>query len=490
MAGAITDPPPIRSEVFQDSISQPIRDLLSSHVPNSDQSEALKCQKPNSDQWEAEFGLKRADKAVELEWAWRKSYPDNLSSSIQIDGKNVVFHPNYSSGTAAVVGDRSLTGQQHHYWELKLMFPMYGTDVMVGLATKKLDIATFSHQFVSLIGQDSNSWGYSYHGYTQHGGIKTRYGQKWKEGDFIGIHLDAWRGHLSFFHNLVPQGLAYTGLSGLELYPVVSSTAAKSEIKLVTALSFDSSLQFECYKKLLEIHHTSRQVLKRKLPPGLRKEVVNKFWFLGASLPPATKQFFEQSPITDHFIKKLSRKLQPNRGSKTKRNYKEEASSESEDDANECFLNFKSRKLALMRKSGASESLDQSEARKLSRDSCRPIRVEYSSDLESSNLIASPNSSGGFSDKGHPVVDAQESSLEDTSKPKSTSEDVQKSASDWSKQCHVTQRDAPIGQNLVSGESSPPIGQSCDKENENSSKVKEVSPKAKKRFVLKSSRKN
>merc|ERR1719300_734088 len=151
----------------------------------------------------------RADKAVELEWAWRKSYPDNMSSSIQIDGKNVVFHPNYSSGTAAVVGDRSLKGQ------------------------------------------DSNSWGYSYHGYTQHGGIKTRYGQKWKEGDFIGILLDAWRGHLSFFHNLVPQGLAYTGLSGLELYAMVSSTAAKSEIKLVTALSFDSSLQFECYKKLL-----------------------------------------------------------------------------------------------------------------------------------------------------------------------------------------------------------------------------------------------
>ena len=84
------------------------------------------------------------------------------------------------------------------------------------------------------------------------------------------------------------------------------------------------------------------------------------------------------------------------------------ASSESEDDANECFLNFKSRKLALMRKSGASDSLDQSEARKLSRDSCRPIRVEYSSDLESSNLIASPNSSGGFFDKRHLIVDAQE----------------------------------------------------------------------------------
>merc|ERR1711972_980140 len=157
------------------------------------------------------------------------------------------------------------------------------------------------------------------------------------------------------------------------------------------------------------------------------------------------------------------------RGSKTKRNYKEEASSESEDDANECFLNFKSRKLALMRKSGASDSLDQSEARKLSRDSCRPMRVEYSSDQESSNLIASPNSSGGFSDK-----DAQESSLEDTSKPESTSEDVQKSASDWSKQGHVTQRDPPIGQNLVSGESSPPIGQKCDKENENSSQVQKV----------------
>jgi len=445
MAEALGDPP--IGKVFQESVFQPIRELPSSHVTNSDQSEA-------------EFGYKRADQGLEPEWTWRKTYPDQLASSIQIDGKTVVFHPNYSSGTAAVVGDKSLAGQQHHYWELKLMFPMYGTDVMVGLATKKLDIATFSRQFVSLIGQDANSWGYSYHGYTQHSGIKTRYGQKWKKGDFIGIHLDAWRGHLSFFHNLVPQGLAFTGLSGLELFPVVSSTAAKSEIKLVTALSFDTSLQFECYKKLLEIHHSSRQILKRKLPPGLRKEVVNKFWFLGASLPPAPRQFFEQSPVTDHFIQKLSRKLQPNRGSKTKRNYHEDASSESEDDANECFLNFKSRKLALMKKCGAHN-------------------------LESSNLVDPLISSGGVSGKEHPMIDSLESPPEDCSKPICTSDDglVEKSdlnllkpeaAPDGSRQSHVNVN-----------ERKPSIGQDCDKEN----KVVETSPQVKKRFVLRSSRK-
>ena len=83
MAEALGDPP--IGKVFQESVFQPIRELPSSHVTNSDQSEA-------------EFGYKRADQGLEPEWTWRKTYPDLLASSIQIDGKTVVFHPNYSSG--------------------------------------------------------------------------------------------------------------------------------------------------------------------------------------------------------------------------------------------------------------------------------------------------------------------------------------------------------------------------------------------------------
>ena len=56
-----------------------------------------------------------------------------------------------------------------------------------------------------VLGYDTTSWGYSYHGNIQHNSIKTRYGEKWKKGDVIGIHLDKWAGDLYFYINGVPQ---------------------------------------------------------------------------------------------------------------------------------------------------------------------------------------------------------------------------------------------------------------------------------------------
>jgi hypothetical protein len=44
---------------------------------------------------------------------------------------------------------------------------MYGTDVMIGVATKDVDINRYESDFVSALGIDSNSWGsvllYTYH---------------------------------------------------------------------------------------------------------------------------------------------------------------------------------------------------------------------------------------------------------------------------------------------------------------------------------------
>ncbi len=37
--------------------------------------------------------------------------------------------------------------------------PMYGTDVMIGVATKDVDINRYESDFVSALGIDSNSWG-------------------------------------------------------------------------------------------------------------------------------------------------------------------------------------------------------------------------------------------------------------------------------------------------------------------------------------------
>ena len=87
----------------------------------------------------------------------------------------IMFHPTYSAGTAAILGSAELEYPLHHYWEVEILSPMYGTDVMVGLASSQADTASHSHSFESLLGLDTESWGFSYQGFTQHDGIKVGY---------------------------------------------------------------------------------------------------------------------------------------------------------------------------------------------------------------------------------------------------------------------------------------------------------------------------
>ena len=107
-------------------------------------------------------------------WTWlRQMEGEGGAANVVVqdqDNLSVLFHPNYSSGTAAVRGDTALVRPFHYYWEVKMMRPVYGTDVIVGLATKDLDLSLHSNNFASLIGSDKHSWGYSFHGYVQHDG--------------------------------------------------------------------------------------------------------------------------------------------------------------------------------------------------------------------------------------------------------------------------------------------------------------------------------
>ena len=174
-----------------------------------------------------------------------------------------------SSGTAAVIGDTALSRPDHHYWEIKFTSPVYGSDVMVGLATKKLDLATHVHSFTSFLGNDDSSLGYSYHGYVRKDGVKKRYGDKWSKGDIIGVHLDTWKGTVSFYKNRQLQGQAWAGLGGEDWFPVVSSTAAKSSMILVNTISFKNTLQLLCFMTLSEKYPKS-DLLNIYLPPALR----------------------------------------------------------------------------------------------------------------------------------------------------------------------------------------------------------------------------
>lgn len=63
------------------------------------------------------------------DWFWHKEEED-ASVVLSNNGKDVLFHPFYSSGTAVVRGTLPLRLNHHYYWEIKMLSNLYGTDVV------------------------------------------------------------------------------------------------------------------------------------------------------------------------------------------------------------------------------------------------------------------------------------------------------------------------------------------------------------------------
>lgn len=56
-----------------------------------------------------------------IDWTW---------DAAQITNHTVLFHPFYSQGTSIVQGTKPLTSQHIHYWEIKIITCMSGTDIV------------------------------------------------------------------------------------------------------------------------------------------------------------------------------------------------------------------------------------------------------------------------------------------------------------------------------------------------------------------------
>ncbi|XP_023324764.1 uncharacterized protein LOC111698622 [Eurytemora carolleeae] len=222
-----------------------------------------------------------------FDWRWDK---ENSSAFISPCGTSVKFHPVFSSGTSVAIGDEPLVSGFQYYWEVKLTSPAYGTDVMIGLATSDANLNSNRNHFSSIIGRDNESWGFSYQGYTQHSGVRHKYVCRgrpnsplqesiWSLGSLVGLHLDTFRGTVEFYVNRKPCGIAYQGLKNKTLFPVVSSTAAKSGLKLTCAASLPTSLQFYSIKQYSQKYSPTGSTLLLCLPPGLAKSTLHKYWF-------------------------------------------------------------------------------------------------------------------------------------------------------------------------------------------------------------------
>ncbi|KAI8437170.1 hypothetical protein MSG28_010505 [Choristoneura fumiferana] len=131
------------------------------------------------------------------EWTWQEP-EGNVQNSLEFSKNDtqVTFHPTYSSGTATVRGDCPFHKDHHHYFEIKMLTDTYGTDIMVGVGTDKVNIAESRYKFTSLLGEDDQSYGLSYRGMVRHGAGLAHESAGFCRGSIVGVRVDLWHGTL------------------------------------------------------------------------------------------------------------------------------------------------------------------------------------------------------------------------------------------------------------------------------------------------------
>lgn len=186
-------------------------------------------------------------------WGWD---PTDKSHEIRIQGPNqtiAYFHPNWSSGTAAVRATRDINNSKS-YWEVSVSQRLFGTSMMFGIGTKQAGL--HANVFINLVGDDTESWGLSHKGQIWHDGKFKQFTKPFRENveTTIGMLFDASLGTLTYFKDGVNLGVAFTGLDKVrdELYPMASSTAAKTEMTLVTMKRDFINLQDRCRNVILQ----------------------------------------------------------------------------------------------------------------------------------------------------------------------------------------------------------------------------------------------
>ncbi|XP_059607846.1 uncharacterized protein LOC132255728 isoform X3 [Phlebotomus argentipes] len=181
--------------------------------------------------------------------------------------------------TARVRGNRALAMGMCHYWEIKMMSPVSGTDMQVGVGTDQVNLYSHQYSFGSTIGLDEHSWGYSYRGVVLHRGRSFFFGKKYTQGSIVGVLLNLRRGTMDLYINRVPQGQAFHDLptdGSVKLYPMICSTAAKSQMKLLNAVSFRENLQYHAMKV---IYRQPQLLAELQTYPSFQA-IVKRFWFL------------------------------------------------------------------------------------------------------------------------------------------------------------------------------------------------------------------
>ena len=128
--------------------------------------------------------------------------------------------------------------------------------------------------YIVFSGLDGKSWGLCYKGTLWHNGICRKYCDPFFQS-VIGVHLDLYRGTLTFFKNGKSLGVAFTGLDQVreELFPIISSTAELTEMEIGNRTCRYLSLQEKCALRIAKCLKDRSQVNELPLPPLMKRHI-------------------------------------------------------------------------------------------------------------------------------------------------------------------------------------------------------------------------
>ncbi|UXI15468.1 elongation of very long chain fatty acids protein [Sarcoptes scabiei] len=220
----------------------PLHEIHSYHISSSSHEEPERPVRLDS-----LLDLPPASLEIQQKHGWNEN--DRSLNIIVVENDQRIVHRHPVAQSTDCV--RGLVGYEKglHVWEIKWPLRQRGTHAVVGVATS--EAALHSNGYHPLVGATSESWGWDlgrnllYHDLkSQNYGRSTRenYGKIYQhqfahDPQFVApesflVVLDMDKGTLSFMANGQYLGIAFDGLKGKTLYPIISSVWGHCEITL------------------------------------------------------------------------------------------------------------------------------------------------------------------------------------------------------------------------------------------------------------------
>ncbi|KAJ6219708.1 hypothetical protein RDWZM_005520 [Blomia tropicalis] len=191
--------------------------------------------------------MEPASESVQKEHGWNEN-DRSLNIFVLEDDPRVVHRHPVAQSTDCV---RGRVGYKSglHVWEIKWPLRQRGTHAVVGVATA--DAALHSNGYLPLVGSTAKSWGWDlgrnvlFHDlklnpadhtnvqyYTYGQVYEHQFGYNFVAPETFLVVLDMDQGTLSFMANGQYLGVAFEGLKGQTLYPIISSVWGHCEITM------------------------------------------------------------------------------------------------------------------------------------------------------------------------------------------------------------------------------------------------------------------